>query len=32
MRSLNPVKKPSFVQKFQWVADPVGYMELVVSC
>jgi cytochrome P450 family 110 len=31
MRSLNPVKKPSFVQKFQWVANPVGYMENAVQ-
>ena len=23
----NPLKTPSFLQKLQWVADPVGYME-----
>jgi cytochrome P450 family 110 len=31
MRSLNSVKTPSFVQKFQWVADPIGYMESAVQ-
>ncbi|MBW4594741.1 MAG: cytochrome P450 [Brasilonema angustatum HA4187-MV1] len=27
----NPVKTPSFLQKIQWVADPVGYMESAVQ-
>ncbi|MBD6616023.1 cytochrome P450 [Komarekiella sp. 'clone 1'] len=27
MQALNPLKTPSFLQKIQWVADPVKYME-----
>jgi len=27
MQAPNPLKIPSFLQKIQWVADPVGYME-----
>lgn len=27
MQVINPVKSPSFLQKIQWVADPIGYME-----
>ncbi|MFN6562650.1 MAG: cytochrome P450 [Nostoc sp. ChiSLP01] len=23
----NPIKTPAFLQKLQWIADPVGYME-----
>ena len=31
MQLINPVKSPSFLQKIQWVADPVGYMETAVK-
>ncbi|MBW4559795.1 MAG: cytochrome P450 [Mojavia pulchra JT2-VF2] len=27
MQLPNPIKTPSFLQKLQWVADPIGYME-----
>jgi cytochrome P450 len=27
MQTPNQIKTPSFIQKIQWVADPVGYME-----
>lgn len=27
----NPLNKPSFLQKIQWVIDPVGYMESAVT-
>lgn len=27
MQLPNPLTKPSFIQKLQWVVDPVGYME-----
>jgi cytochrome P450 family 110 len=27
MKLPNPVKTPSFLQRIQWVAEPVGYME-----
>lgn len=27
MKLPNPLKTPSFLQKLQWVTDPVGYME-----
>jgi cytochrome P450 family 110 len=27
MQLPNPLTKPSLIQKFQWVVDPVGYME-----
>jgi len=31
MQLINPVKSASFLQKIQWVADPVGYMETAVK-
>ncbi|GAX39057.1 cytochrome P450 [Tolypothrix sp. NIES-4075] len=31
MQLINPVKSASFLQKIQWVADPVGYMESAVK-
>ncbi|NEU76468.1 cytochrome P450 [Hassallia byssoidea VB512170] len=31
MQLINPVKTPAFLQKIQWVADPVGYMETAVK-
>jgi cytochrome P450 len=31
MELINPVKSASFLQKIQWVADPVGYMESAVK-
>jgi cytochrome P450 family 110 len=31
MQLPNPLKTPSFVQKLQWVADPVRYMESAVE-
>jgi unspecific monooxygenase len=31
MQLINPVKTPAFIQRFQWVADPVGYMETAVK-
>ncbi len=27
MKLINDLKTPSFLQKLQWIADPVGYME-----
>ena len=30
MKPLNPIKSPAFLQKLQWVANPVGYMENAV--
>ncbi len=27
MQLLNPLKTPNFLQRLQWVGDPVGYME-----
>ncbi|MBW4509142.1 MAG: cytochrome P450 [Scytonematopsis contorta HA4267-MV1] len=31
MSSPNTISKPSFLQKLQWVADPVGYMKSAVQ-
>ncbi len=31
MQSPNPLKTPSYLQKIQWVTDPVGYMERAVQ-
>ena len=31
MQPINPVKSASFLQKIQWVVDPVGYMESAVK-
>jgi len=31
MPLLNVVKTPSIIQRFQWIADPVGYMEKAVQ-
>jgi cytochrome P450 family 110 len=31
MQRPNPLKKPAFLQKLQWVIDPVGYMESAAS-
>lgn len=27
MKLINDLKTPSFLQKLQWISDPVGYME-----
>ncbi len=27
MKMINDLKTPSFLQKLQWIGDPVGYME-----
>lgn len=31
MQLPNPLKSPSFIQKLQWIADPIGYLERSVQ-